>query len=230
MKLSISLSQRLDHETLPYAIEAEKLGFDGVYLFDHLSPPAGTGGGVIAVEAALGAIAACVPRVSVGAMVLNTTLRPAQVTRSIAQTLAMVAPGRGIVGLGMSDKTSKASMEQFGFPFLAHAERAARLAATIEALSDCGVAVVAGGKGKTVASLSQQCDGWNLWEPTSSQLTDAVAQHPKVSVSLRASPPFDGPWVGSLRNIVRAGCDELILAVLPATDPQALAGVAQALR
>lgn len=227
MKLSIALSQRLDRNTVLYAQKAEQLGFDGVYVFDHLVPPAGEG--AIALEAALGAIAASVARVKVGTMVLNTSLRPLEVTEAIARTLAAIAPGRGVIGLGMGDSVSRDAMERFGFGYLPKQERAERLEASLDVVGGTGVAVAVGGKGALVSALANSAALWNLWEPTPEELAAAVALHPSVSVSIRARGPFDRGFVDSLREYVLAGCVELVLAVLPATDPEALSNLARSL-
>lgn len=92
---------------------AEAAGFDGIWTWDHLRA---TGGEGPTPEAwtALTAIAASVPRISVGPLVLNVVNRHPAVLANMAATLQDASGGRLILGIGAggSDATPYAA-EQY---------------------------------------------------------------------------------------------------------------------
>ncbi len=80
---------------------AERTGWDGVWMADHLmpsNPPLDAG--VTECWTAMTAIAAVVPRVRVGSLVLGNTFRHPAVLAKMAATLASLAPGRLVLGIG----------------------------------------------------------------------------------------------------------------------------------
>jgi alkanesulfonate monooxygenase SsuD/methylene tetrahydromethanopterin reductase-like flavin-dependent oxidoreductase (luciferase family) len=82
------------------AIAAEGEGFDGVWLYDHLAGSVHGQGRVLECWTALTAIAASVPRIAVGPMVLNVANRDPGTLALMAATLQEVSEGRLILGLG----------------------------------------------------------------------------------------------------------------------------------
>ncbi|MDQ1411955.1 MAG: hypothetical protein QOE07_543, partial [Acidimicrobiaceae bacterium] len=82
------------------AIVAEGEGFDGVWLYDHLAGSVHGQSRVLECWTALTAIAAVVPRVAVGPMVLNVANRDPGVLAVMAATLQEVSGGRLLLGLG----------------------------------------------------------------------------------------------------------------------------------
>ena len=82
------------------AIAAEGEGFDGVWLNDHLAGSVHGQERVLECWTTLTAIAATVPRVAVGTMVLNVANRDPGVLALMAATLQEVSGGRLILGLG----------------------------------------------------------------------------------------------------------------------------------
>ncbi|MEV6670228.1 TIGR03619 family F420-dependent LLM class oxidoreductase [Streptomyces sp. NPDC051162] len=111
------------------AQEAETLGFAGVWLPDHVLPPAEYGpvyGGVYEPLTMLAHLAAVTTRVTLGTSVLVLPLREPLVLAKQAATLAHLSGGRFVLGVGTG-------WEAYEFE-AAGAEFAARGARTTEAL------------------------------------------------------------------------------------------------
>ena len=79
---------------------AEGEGFDGVWLYDHLAGSVHREDRVLEAWTTLTAIAATVPRIAIGPMVLNVANRPAGTLGVMAATLQQVSEGRLLLGLG----------------------------------------------------------------------------------------------------------------------------------
>ncbi len=82
------------------AIAAEGEGFDGVWMYDHLAGSVHGEARVLECWTTLTAIAAAVPRISVGPMVLNVANRDTGTLAVMAATLQEVSGGRLLLGLG----------------------------------------------------------------------------------------------------------------------------------
>jgi alkanesulfonate monooxygenase SsuD/methylene tetrahydromethanopterin reductase-like flavin-dependent oxidoreductase (luciferase family) len=82
------------------AIAAEQAGFDAVWLWDHLAGSIHRAHRVLECWTTLTAIAAVVPRIEVGSMVLNVANRDAGTLAVMAATLQEVSGGRLLLGLG----------------------------------------------------------------------------------------------------------------------------------
>src|SRR5436305_2745195 len=85
-------------ELLDMTRRVEQLGFDSVWLSDHLADE--EDGWLLDAWTTLGAILGCVPRIEAGTLVASNSLRPPLLTAHMARTLADIAPGRFILGLG----------------------------------------------------------------------------------------------------------------------------------
>ncbi len=242
MKVSIALSQRLGARTLDHARRVEELGFDGVFVFDHLVPLGDPTSPALEASASLGALAAELTG-RVGSLVLRATLRPPAVTAALAATVAAVSSQSPIVGLGAGDRMSQPETERFGLPFPALADRFATLAATVEAVRRVGVTTWVGGMHPAVAEIASRADGWNLWEPDPAQVGRVLDSRPtsdrftmswggRVHVGERRPGVWlsgSGPEVTArLRQLAGTGFDEVVLAPLPPTDPSALTRLAAA--
>jgi coenzyme F420-dependent glucose-6-phosphate dehydrogenase len=95
-------------ELLGYGVRAEELGFDSVFVSDHLQPWRHDGGHAPAALPWLGALAARTGRVLIGTSVLTPTFRyhPAVVAQAFA-TLGCLAPGRVILGVGSGESLNE---------------------------------------------------------------------------------------------------------------------------
>jgi coenzyme F420-dependent glucose-6-phosphate dehydrogenase len=112
-------------ELLGYGVEAEKQGFDSVFISDHLQPWRHDGGHAPAALPWLGALAARTERVLIGTSVLTPTFRyhPAVVAQAFA-TLGCLAPGRVILGVGSGESLNEVPL---GLTWPDGKERFARL-------------------------------------------------------------------------------------------------------
>jgi coenzyme F420-dependent glucose-6-phosphate dehydrogenase len=95
-------------ELLHYGEQAERLGFDSVFVSDHLQPWRHDGGHAPAALPWLGALAARTERVLLGTSVLTPTFRyhPAVVAQAFA-TLGCLAPGRVVLGVGSGESLNE---------------------------------------------------------------------------------------------------------------------------
>ena len=82
------------------AAAAEAAGFDGVWLYDHLAGAVHGESRVLEAWTTLTAIAASVPRVTIGPLVLNVANRDPAMLGIMAATLQEVSGGRLLLGLG----------------------------------------------------------------------------------------------------------------------------------
>ncbi len=82
------------------ATAAEEAGFDGVWLYDHLAGSVHRASHVLECWTTLTAIAATVPRLALGPLVLNVANRDPGVLGLMAATLQDVSDGRLLLGLG----------------------------------------------------------------------------------------------------------------------------------
>ena len=82
------------------ALLAEQAGLDGVWLYDHLAGSVHGASRVLECWTTLTAIAAAVPRVSIGPLVLNVANRDPGTLAVMAATLQEVSGGRLLLGLG----------------------------------------------------------------------------------------------------------------------------------
>ena len=79
---------------------AEQAGFDGVWLNDHLAGSVQGSSQVLECWTVLSALAASVPRITIGSLVLNVANRDPFTLAVMAATLQHVSGGRLILGLG----------------------------------------------------------------------------------------------------------------------------------
>lgn len=90
-------------QVLDTALEAEKLGYDSVWLFDHFFPIFGSPKGpCLEGWTALSAIAAMTKKVRLGILVSGTTYRHPSVLAKMATTVDIISEGRLEFGLGGS--------------------------------------------------------------------------------------------------------------------------------
>jgi alkanesulfonate monooxygenase SsuD/methylene tetrahydromethanopterin reductase-like flavin-dependent oxidoreductase (luciferase family) len=103
---------------LDRALWAEGAGFDGLWLSDHLLPPAGDGSRKELLECwtTAAAIAVSVDRVTIGTLVSANTLRPPALVARMAATLDTLSGRRFILGLGAGGDESEHRALGLEFP------------------------------------------------------------------------------------------------------------------
>jgi len=164
------------------AVVAEAEGFDGVWLYDHLAGSVHGQDRVLESWTTLTGIAAIVPRISIGPMVLNVANRDAGTLAVMAATLQELSGGRLLLGLGAGggrDTPYAAEQRAFGRPVPGDASRRAAVEATVTTMRSVwsgtvnGVGgflrpvppppIVLGGFGPKMADLAGRiADGVNL--------------------------------------------------------------------
>ena len=104
-------------ETLAYAQQAEALGLDSVWVFDHLlfRSAGEPDEGIREAWTTLSALAAVVPRIELGALVMCASFRNPGLMAKMAATLDDLSGGRLILGLGAG--WHEPEYDAFGYPF-----------------------------------------------------------------------------------------------------------------
>ena len=164
------------------AIAAEGEGFDGVWMYDHLAGSVHGRDRVLECWTTLTAIAAVVPRIAIGSLVLNVANRDPGTLAVMAATLQEVSAGRLLLGLGAGggrDTPYAAEQHALGRPVPGDAARRASVEAAVATLRavwsgtvggaggflrpDPAPPVIIGGFGPKVAELAGRvADGINV--------------------------------------------------------------------
>ena len=188
--------------------EAWTLGFGGVFVFDHLWPlgqperPALEGWTLLAALAAQ--VAGGDPGgFRVGTLVTRAGLRNPGLVARMAATVAEIAGGSPIIGIGRGDAANRDENQAFGLPFGDPAERTAALEATVAALRGPlagGPEVWVGGTGPSALALAGRLgDGWNGWGRTPEELAAGLAEARRVAVAAGRDPAaVAGTWAGQV--------------------------------
>lgn len=118
-------------QLLDFAVEAEGLGFDSVWVSDHFQPWRHTNGHAPFALVWLAAAAERTKRVTLGTSVLTPTFRyqPAMVAQAFG-TLGVLYPGRMILGVGSGESLNEVAVTAADWP--PAKERLARLREAVE--------------------------------------------------------------------------------------------------
>ncbi len=113
-------------ELLEYSVQAEREGFDSIFISDHFQPFRHTGGHAPFSMAWLGALGASTSRVTMGTSVLTPSFRyhPSIVAQAFG-TLGAMFQGRVILGLGTGESLNEVPASGMAWP--PPKERTARL-------------------------------------------------------------------------------------------------------
>ena len=113
------------------ALNCEKLGYDSVWTYDHLSPFWTKHGEGLEGWTLLAAIAQRTSTIKVGTLVTNVNLRKPALLAKMASTVDNLSGGRLILGLGTGDRLSRVELESHGYRFEGLNDRIGRLRETI---------------------------------------------------------------------------------------------------
>lgn len=215
-------------EIVEIAVEAERLGFDSVYVSDHLFLDLGRyGGPSVRFEtpeafALLHAIAAATSRIRLGTLVLCTAFRePAMLALQVA-SLQDASGGRFVCGLGAGWYEDE--FEAAGIPFEGPGRRIERMRAVAARLHEQAAApTFIGGKGgpKILEAVARDADGWNVcWRAT----PDFIAERREVLAKTCADAGRDPSEVEitvGLQTLLGRDADDLArrFAALQAWSP-----------
>jgi alkanesulfonate monooxygenase SsuD/methylene tetrahydromethanopterin reductase-like flavin-dependent oxidoreductase (luciferase family) len=194
--VGVSLPQFTDDpaKLLDGVTRAEAAGFDSVWLFDHLWPLGGRKERpVLECWSTLAWLSVVTERVRIGTLVTRSSLRHPVVLAKMAATVAAIARGRLIVGIGSGDNASRGENEAFDIPYYEADERIDQLVSTVKvmrrylndstvtfhdnfaALDDLPASprpdppprIWVGGRSELVLEAAgTESDGWNGWGGT----------------------------------------------------------------
>jgi alkanesulfonate monooxygenase SsuD/methylene tetrahydromethanopterin reductase-like flavin-dependent oxidoreductase (luciferase family) len=132
------------------AIAAEGAGFDGVWIYDHLAGSVHGAPHVLECWTVLSAVAAVVPRLTIGSLVLNVANRDAGTLAVMAATLQEVSGGRLLLGVGAgggTDTPYAAEQVALGRSVPGDAARRHAVEATVETLRELWSGTTVGASG-----------------------------------------------------------------------------------
>ncbi len=218
MKVGVTLpSFRDDSRAVAAAAEAEALGLDGVFVFDHLWPIGHPDRPALSALPLLGAVAAVTRRVTLGPLVARVGLVPDEVLVGALLTLHALAPGRVVAALGTGDAKSAPENRAYGLPYGRAGARRAQLAGCARALQQAGLPVWVGGGSAATVELARDLHATvNLWEAEPAAV-GALAGHGDVTWG--GPVPGEAPAVAErLAELAAAGASWAVCA-WPASLP-----------
>ncbi len=195
MKVGITLPQFRDDAdaAIDAARQAEALGLDGVFCFDHLWPMGQPGRPAISSAPLLGALAVSTSTIAIGTLVARVGLVPDDVLSSELSTLHGLSGGRLIAGIGTGDHLSRPENEAFGVPFEPAAERRVRLATVAASARLEGIPVwVGGGLPRTVELARSLMVAVNLWEGEAIRVAELTGSGVEVTWGGPVGESVDG--------------------------------------
>lgn len=221
------------------AHRATSLGFDSLWVFDHLWPLGGRRDRpIIECWTALSYLAGVVSDVEIGSLVTRASLRHPALVAKMAATLGAVAPERVIVAIGSGDHMNKDENEAFGLPYYAGGDRVHQLVSTIEVVqrflktstatlhdgyvdveglpasprSQPAPRVWVGGRSVELLEVAGRvADGWNGWGAN----LDTFARDAASVSALVEDRPFEISWAG---QVILAADDDAARHVLGDRD------------
>lgn len=203
-------------ELLGAARLAEASGLDSVWVYDNLWGVPSRERPVLEPWVCLSLVAASTSRVTVGTLVLRTTLRNRRLLLSMTQSLEMVAPGRLILGLGIGDSRTREEQRAYGFDNPPIEERTAELERHLDLFrADLPqVPLWVGGGSRHVMSLIPKSDAWNYWGSV-----DGFARRLERARTLAGDRPVAMTWGApsatpeGLQRLADLGADHAVVAV-----------------
>jgi probable F420-dependent oxidoreductase len=199
-------------EYLEMALRAEEVGFDSVWVGDHLmyDLPDGSTRGPYEAWTTLAAIAAVTKRVEIGPLVASTSFHAPAMLAKQAATVDAISQGRLILGLGAG--WNRREFDAFGFPYDRRVSRFEEALAIIAPLlrkgratfhgqfydvDDCvldprpvrdgGPPIMVGSNGPRMLSIALPVvDSWNVWWNT---YENSVSRFVEIKAEVDAAMP-----------------------------------------
>ena len=129
--IRIVLYQQSFEPVKNYVLAAERLGFDSIWVNDHLLPIVGSlQKPMLECWTVMSALAGVTTKIRLGSLVLNNTFRYPQLVAKMASTLDVVSNGRLELGIGIG--WFKLEHKMFGLPYKKYSERIEMLVESIE--------------------------------------------------------------------------------------------------
>ena len=193
MKIGVTLPQfRSEGDSaVAAALQAEKLGLDGVFVFDHLWPIGSRDRPIIAALPLLGVLTAETRRVQIGTLVARVGLVPDEVLVDQLAGVSRLSGGRLIAGVGTGDRFSAEENRAYGVAYPPAAERRASLERCGSLLTEERIPVWVGA-GSNPHVLTREVARrlgavLNVWQETGEPY-------------LAADPSLEQSWAGPLRG------------------------------
>lgn len=240
VRLGVTLPQFTDdaHVFTDGARRAQDLGFDSLWVFDHLWPLGAKRRPILEGWTSLAWLAEQTEAVTIGTLVTRSSLRNPAVLSKMAATVSEIAPGRLCVAVGSGDDLSSAENLAFGLRYWSGADRMDQLESVIEVLhrSREAAAVSFPGDfaeiedlptgpgprdyaiwvaGKSVDALDiagRLGDGWNAWSASPAEFSRAAAAVRQIA----GDRTIELTWGG---QVVVAETDDAALDRLGARNP-----------
>jgi alkanesulfonate monooxygenase SsuD/methylene tetrahydromethanopterin reductase-like flavin-dependent oxidoreductase (luciferase family) len=173
--LLVEVEEGLDWDSwrATYA-SAERLGFESVWLSDHLQSPWEARKG-LETWTALAVAAAQTSRLVLGPLVSPVTFREGAILARMAESLNQLSAGRFVAGIGLGWNEEEHAAAGIAFP--PATSRSRRLAETAERIrrEAPGVPILIGGSGArlTLPLVARYADQWNMTTASPSAFADA---------------------------------------------------------
>jgi Luciferase-like monooxygenase len=165
VRIGVTLpSFRDDAWAVDAARQAEQLGLDGVFAFDHLWPMGHPERPALSAMPLLGAVGAVTERVMVGSLVARIGLLSDGLLVSSMESLDRICNGRFVAGLGVGDHLSAAENIAYGVRYGPSEERLASLSWCAKRLLESGLTVWLGGRERTIALAEELGAVANVWD------------------------------------------------------------------
>lgn len=182
--IRIVLYQQSFEPIKDYVLAAERLGFDSIWVNDHLLPIVGTiEKPMLECWTVLSALAGVTTDIRLGPLVLNNAFRYPQLVAKMAATLDVVSKGRLELGIGAG--WFKKEHRMFGLPYDRHSRRIAMLEEAIKVIKGLWMKERTNFKGKFYRVNNATCLPKPVQIPHppllvggySSNILDIVARH-----------------------------------------------------
>ena len=219
---------------LEIARECERLGYDSVVAYDHLSPYWAKPAKTLECWTVLSAIAQRTRTIRLGSLVTNINLRQPSLLAKMSSTVDNISNGRLILGLGTGDRMSRDELLSYGYDFAGLHERVERLRETILILKAMWSEdeasfhgkyyelrqavnypkpkqkphppVWVGGRHRRILDIvAEMASGWNQWGLNDAQLRQCNSYLSKKCAEIgRRAEDITKSWAGTISDLFRS--------------------------
>ena len=153
--------------------EAERLGLDGVFVYDHLWPMGSPERPALAPFALLGALAVRTSAIFLGPLVARVGVVPEETLVAQFAALDHLAPNRVIASLGTGDHLSFNENRAYGLPLEPAQMRRAAAGRCASALLELGLPVWIGGAARQTRAVAEATGAAvNLWQASAEEVAE----------------------------------------------------------
>ena len=211
--------------------EADEIGVDSIWVWDHFFPLSGDpDADHFEAYALLGAISLDTSRARFGALVTCYTYRNPNLLADMARTMHHLSGGRFILGLGSG--WYERDFREYGYEFGTARSRLralehglpvikARLADLRPPAEDLPILVGGGGEQVTLRLVAEHADAWNSFGPPESFrhknqiLDDWCADVGRNPSSIERTVAINPGEVGAFDEYIDAGAEHVIVMLYP---------------